>query len=144
MSKLDAILSSFRNQRSTDHDEHPREKRSNAIVPGKYRRARDQGSSLVGHCRQAIVWERMAVNTLYYIVGVVVFSLFSVVVLPILVAIFFAGLAGVVARVGRWKIINGAVPNAKSSSKLCCLRESSLGDRILCFTQVKVEKLPQG
>jgi hypothetical protein len=45
------------------------------------------------------------VNILYFIGGFVVLSLFSVIVLPITVVIFFVGLAGIVARVGRWKMI---------------------------------------
>jgi hypothetical protein len=45
------------------------------------------------------------VNLLYFIGGFVVLSLFSVLVFPIIVVIFFVGLAGIVARVGRWKMI---------------------------------------
>jgi hypothetical protein len=38
-----------------------------------------------------------------YLIGVLALGLFSVVVLPIMVVIFFVGVAGLIASVGQWK-----------------------------------------
>jgi hypothetical protein len=51
-----------------------------------------------------------------YLIGVIAFGIFSVVVLPIIVVVFFVGVAGLVARLGRWKLSNYLSPKFMSLS----------------------------
>jgi hypothetical protein len=51
-----------------------------------------------------------------YLIGVIALGIFSVVVLPIMVVIFFVGVAGLVARVGSWKMSRELSPEFRSLS----------------------------
>jgi hypothetical protein len=51
-----------------------------------------------------------------YLIGVLALSIFSVVVLPIIVVVFFVGVAGLVARLGRWKLSKDLSPKFMSLS----------------------------
>jgi hypothetical protein len=55
-------------------------------------------------------------SILYLILGFIALSLFSVVVLPIIVAVFFVGVAGVVAKLGGWKMRKGLSPRLRGLS----------------------------
>ena len=51
-----------------------------------------------------------------YLIGILALSIFSVVVLPIVVVVFFVGVAGLIARLGRWKMSRELSPRLKSLS----------------------------
>jgi hypothetical protein len=50
------------------------------------------------------------------VLGLVALSLFSVIVFPIMVVIFFVGIAGLVARFGRWKMRRELSPRLRGLS----------------------------
>jgi hypothetical protein len=49
-----------------------------------------------------------------YLIGVLALSLSSVVVLPIMVVVFFVDVAGLIARLGRWKMSREFSPRLRS------------------------------
>jgi hypothetical protein len=51
---------------------------------------------------------------LLYLIGVLALGLFSVVVLPIMVVVFFVDVAGLIARLGRWKMSRELSPRLRS------------------------------
>jgi hypothetical protein len=51
-----------------------------------------------------------------YLIGVIAIGIFSVVVLPITLVVFFVGVAGLVARLGRLKMSRELSPEFRSLS----------------------------
>lgn len=55
-------------------------------------------------------------NILYLMLGLMAVGIFSVVVLPIMVVVFFVWVAGLVARVGSWTMSRKLSPEFRSLS----------------------------
>ena len=51
-----------------------------------------------------------------YLIGILALGIVSVVVLPIVVIVFFVGVAGLIARLGRWKMSRELSPRWKRLS----------------------------
>jgi hypothetical protein len=53
-------------------------------------------------------------SILYSILGLIALGLFSVIVLPVLVVVFFVSVAGLVARLASWKMSRESSPELMS------------------------------
>ena len=51
-----------------------------------------------------------------YLIGILALGIVSVVVLPIVVIVFFVGVAGLIARLGGWKMSRELSPRLRSLS----------------------------